>query len=297
MKQNFSLSLLALLLPVVAFSNEPSAFSAGDMNAPNPYGLTSSEKKILQSSQKVTEVKAELGSVSEQLEGMRSVIDGYNNKIARMDERMRQLADENAKLREYVEENRKIQSENQDKVKVVLGEMGTLIDSINKNAVTKEKFDQLANEVRGKGKVPNVATEPQKVIDTSKNDSKAKTLTSKEFAAKDSATLHQEADTLFSKKSYPQAKAIYTELLNRNYKPSKVNFNLGEISYNDKAYTGAIEHYKTSISLFDKAPYTPTLLYHTASSFEKLGKTKQAQSFYKALKDGYPDSPEAKKIK
>lgn len=294
MKQKFSLSLLTLLLPVVAFSNEPSAFSAGDMNAPNPYGLTSSEKKILQSSQKVTEVKAELGSVSEQLEGMRSVIDGYNNKIARMDERMRQLTEENAKLREYVEESRKIQSENQDKVKVVLGEMGTLIDSINKNAVTKEKFDQLANEVRGKGKV---ATEPQKVTDISKNDPKAKTLTTKEFATKDSATLLQEADDLFSKKSYPQAKALYTELLNRNYKPSKVNFNLGEISYNDKAYTSAIEHYKTSISLFDKAPYTPTLLYHTASSFEKLGKAKEAQSFYKALKDGYPDSPEAKKVK
>lgn len=296
MKQNFPLSLLTLLLPVVALANEPSAFSAGDMNAPNPYGLTSSEKKILQSSQKVTEVKAELGSVSEQLEGMRSVIDGYNNKIARMDERIRQLTDENAKLREYVEESRKIQTENQDKVKVVLGEMGTLIDSINKNAVTKEKFDQLANEVRGKGKAATVATEPSKV-EAQKNDPKVKTLTPKEFAAKDSATLLQEADDLFNKKSYPQAKAIYTELLNRNYKPSKVNYNLGEISYNDKAYTSAIEHYKTSISLFDKAPYTPTLLYHTASSFEKLGKTKEAQSFYKALKDGYPDSPEAKKVK
>ena len=26
-------------------------------------------------------------------------------------------------------------------------------------------------------------------------------------------------------------------------------------------------------------------------------KTKEAQSFYKALKEGYPDSPEAKKVK
>jgi len=289
MKKPISLSLAALLLPVVALTNEPSAFSAGDINSPNPYGLTSSEKKILQSNQKVSEVKAELGSVSEQLEGMRSVIDGYNNKVARMDEKMRTLEAENLKLREYLEDNRKIQADNQEKVKAVLGELGSLIDSINKNYVPKEKFEQLANEVRGKAKTGQNTTPSEA--------SKTKAVTPKELATKDSATLHKEADELYEKKSYAEAKVLYSELLNRNYKPAKVNFSLGEISFNQKSYTSAIEHYKTSISMFDKAAYTPTLLYHTASSFEKLGKTKEAQNFYKALKDGYPDSPEAKKIK
>lgn len=293
MKKPISISLAALLLPVVALTNEPSAFSAGDINSPNPYGLTSSEKKILQSNQKVSEVKAELGTVAEQLEGMRSVIDGYNNKIAKMDEKMRQLEAENTKLKEYLEENRKIQADNQDKVKAVLSELGSLIDSINKNYVHKDKFEQLANEVRGKSKagatIPSEATKPA--------DSKVKTPTPKELASKDSATLNKEADELYTKKAYAEAKTLYAELLNRNYKPAKVNFNLGEIAYEQKSYTSAIEHYKTSISMFDKAAYTPTLLLHTASSFEKLGKTKEAQNFYKALKEGYPDSPEAKKIK
>ena len=295
MKKPISLSLAALLLPVVALSNEPSAFSAGDINSPNPYGLTSSEKKILQSNQKVSEVKAELGTVSEQLEGMRSVIDGYNNKIARMDEKMRVLEAENTKLKEYVEENRKIQADNQEKIKAVLGELGSLIDSINKNYVPKEKFEQLANEVRGKAKAGTTpaATETSKATP----DTKVKAPTPKELAAKDSATLNKEADDLYAKKSFAEAKVLYTELLNRNYKPAKVNFNLGEIAYDQKSYTAAIEHYKTSISMFDKAAYTPTLLYHTASSFEKLGKAKEAQGFYKALKDSYPDSPEAKKVK
>ena len=54
---------------------------------------------------------------------------------------------------------------------------------------------------------------------------------------------------------------------------------------------------EASIALFDKAAYTPTLLYLTGASFEKLGKTKEAQGFYKALKENYPDSPEAKKVK
>lgn len=293
MKKPISLSLAALLLPVVALTNEPSAFSAGDINSPNPYGLTSSEKKILQSNQKVSEVKAELGTVSEQLEGMRSIIDGYNNKIAKMDEKMRTLEAENVKLKEYLEDNRKIQADNQEKVKAVLSELGSLIDSINKNYVPKDKFEQLANEVRGKGKTNTTAT-PEVSKAT---DSKVKAPTAKELALKDSATLSKEADDLYTKKSFAEAKVLYTELLNRNYKPAKINFNLGEIAYDQKSYTSAIEHYKMSISLFDKATYTPTLLLHTASSFEKLGKTKEAQNFYKALKEGYPDSPEAKKIK
>ena len=299
MKKTFSFSLVALLLlPVAVLSNEPSAFSAGDLNSPSPYGLTSNEKKILQTTQ----------ANSEQYEGMRSILDGYNSKIARMDERIRQLSEENTKLREYAEESRKVQMENQEKVKAVLAEMGTLIDSINKNSVSKEKFDQLASEVRGKGK-----TSPSTATDSSKTDPKAKqpasttttgTTTSassvstpKELASKDSAALLQEAEASLSKKSYAQAKVIYAELLKRNYKPAKVNFDLGEIAYEEKSYKGAIEYYKTSIDLFDKAPYTPSLLYHTGSSFEKLGKTKEAQNFYKALKDGYPNSPEAKKVK
>jgi len=271
---------MALLLPVVALSNEPSAFSAGDVNSPNPYGLTTNEKKILQSNQKVSEVKAELGSVTEQLEGMRSVIDGYNTKIAKMDERMR-------KLEEYVEENRKIQEENQEKVKAVLSELGSLIDSINKNYVPKAQFDKLAAELKG----AKASTTP------SKNDDKLKTPTPKELASKDSATLMKEADELFMKTSYTEAQVRYDELLKRNYKPAKINFNLGEIAYNQKSYSSAIEYYKSSIALFDKAAYTPTLLFHTGSSFDKLGKKKEAQNFYKALKEGYPDSPEAKKVK
>lgn len=283
MKRNFPLSLVALLLPALALSNEPSAFSAGDLNSQNPYGLTSSEKKIYQSNQVV---KAELGSVAEQLEGIRSVIDGYNAKIARTDEKIRQLEEENVKLKEYLEENRKIQADNQEKIKKAIGELGLLIDSINKNYVSKEKFDQLSSEVKGKASPSSKETKVPE-----------KTTPSKALSAKDSATLMKEAEELFEKKAYTESKKIYTELIARNYKPARANFVLGEIAYAQKSYSAAIEHYKTSIGLFDKAVYTPTLLYHTASSFEKLGKKSEARNFYKALKEGYPDSPEAKKVK
>ena len=291
-----------VLLPLAMLSNEPSAYGAGDLDSKAPYGLSSSEKKILQNNEKVANLSQSVGSVNEQYEGVRSIMDGYGNKIAKMDERIRllektndELKTENNQLKEYVAEGRKLQNDNQEKIKVVLGELSSLIDSINKNYVPKDKFDQLANEVRGKssGKVTTVTPDTTKK-ETAKD---SKPVASKELSTKDSATLIKEADDLYEKKSYNEAKTLYGELLNRNYKPAKVNFNLGEIAYTQKSYTSAIEHYKTSISLVEKAAYAPTLLFHTGSSFEKLSKNKEAQAFYKALKDTYPDSPEAKKIK
>ena len=314
-KQIFLFSIA--LLPIAALSSEPSAFgssdfSSGTSSSSSSYSNTVSvSDKKPQNSQRTPTIndsissnnsKVDLSNVSEQYEGIRSVMDSYATKIAKQDEKMRQLEEENKKLREYVEESRKIQIENQDKIKVVVGELGTLIDSINKNYVPKDKFDQLANEVRGgKGASSKVTTPPEA---TKKDATKetavttpSKVISAKELSTKDSATLMKEADEFYDKKSYTEAQALYNELLNRNYKPAKVNFNLGEISFSQKSYTTAIEHYKSSIALFDKAAYTPTLLYHTGASFEKLGKTKEAQGFYKALKENYPDSPEAKKVK
>lgn len=312
-KQIFLFSIA--LLPIAALSSEPSAFGSSDFSSgtssSSSYSNTVSvSDKKPQNSQRTPTIndsissnsKVDLSNVSEQYEGIRSVMDSYATKIAKQDEKMRQLEEENKKLREYVEESRKIQIENQDKIKVVVGELGTLIDSINKNYVPKDKFDQLANEVRGGKGAPSKVTTPPEA--TKKDATKetavttpSKVISAKELSTKDSATLMKEADEYYDKKSYTEAQALYNELLNRNYKPAKVNFNLGEISFSQKSYTTAIEHYKSSIALFDKAAYTPTLLYHTGASFEKLGKTKEAQGFYKALKENYPDSPEAKKVK
>lgn len=291
------------LLPLAVLSNEPSAFGSGNSNgATTPssnynYKITTSEKVIPHDTDSginkrqvsnAMNVESSTGK-TEEYEGVRSVVDGYSNKIAKMDERIRSLEKANEELsnqlKNYVEESRKLRTEDQEKIKVVLVELSSIVDSINKNYVSK---DQLDNKSASKTATPDA---------TKKDVSKEKPLSSKELSSKDSATLIKDADTLYEKKSFAEAKVIYDELLHRNYKPAKVNFNLGEIAYNQKSYAAAIEYYKTSISLFDKAAYTPTLLLNTASSFEKLGKNKEAQAFYKALKDGYPTSPEAKKAK
>jgi TolA-binding protein len=291
------------LLPLAVLSNEPSAFGGGNSSGATAsssnfnYKITTSEKVIphdidsgvnQRQSSSAVNVESSTGK-TEEYEGVRSVVDGYANKIAKMDERIRSLEKANEELsnqfKNYIDESRKLRTEDQEKIKVVLVELSSIVDSINKNYVSK---DQLNNKSASK----------TTTLDATKKDApKDKPLTSKELSSKDSATLIKDADTLYEKKSYGEAKVIYDELLHRNYKPAKVNFTLGEIAYNQKSYAAAIEYYKTSISLFDKAAYTPTLLLNTASSFEKLGKNKEAQAFYKALKDGYPTSPEAKKAK
>lgn len=311
MKKQF-LFFSTVLLPLAVLSNEPSAYGAGDSDVKSSYsGITSSEKKIFQnneksinSNQNFNSAKVENSNSNEQYEGVRSIMDGYGNKIAKMDERIRllektndELKTENNQLKEYAAESRKLRNDDQEKIKAVLSELSSLIDSINKNYVPKDKFDQLANEVRGKSSSKTTIPAPPPDATKKETPKDSKPVTSKELSTKDSATLVKEADDLYEKKSYNEAKVLYGELLNRNYKPAKVNFNLGEIAYTQKSYTSAIEHYKTSISLAEKTAYAPTLLYHTGSSFEKLSKNKEAQTFYKALKDTYPDSPEAKKVK
>jgi len=303
MKKQFFLFSIALL-PLVALSNEPSAYGGNDISSPSSstYSITSSENKVISETPKtiqpqneniVTDKVTSSSQNSEEYEGMRSVIDGYATKIAKQDERIRQLEEDYKKLQDYVQESRNIQNDNQEKVKAVVTELGSLIDSINKNYVPKDKFDQLANEVHN-GKTSSKTSTP----DVSKKEtSKEKSLSPKDLSKKDSATLLKEADTLYDKKAYADAQVLYGELMNRNYKPAKVSFTMGEISLAQKSYSAAIEQYKTSMALYDKASYTPTLLYHTGYAFEKLGKTKEAQNFYKALKTNYPNSPEAKKIK
>ena len=103
----------------------------------------------------------------------------------------------------------------------------------------------MANELKsGKNSPSKTSSAPE----VSKKDTQqeqvptpSKTISAKELSTKDSATLVKEADDFFDKKSYSEAQVLYSELLNRNYKPAKINFNLGEIAYSQKSYSSAIE--------------------------------------------------------
>jgi len=285
-----------LIVTCSLLANEPSVYGAGNLDSTSPYGLTSSEKHILKNSDKVKDlaqgvgsVKMKLSRINEEYEGLRSVTEAFGSKIAKTDkkifalqeklgtdnEKVVALQNEVAELKVYVNETRSLQDANQEKIKLVLGELSSLIDSINSNYVSKESFKELEMQITK--------------LKSSKKVSS--------MSGKSSATLLNEGVSLFKKKSYDEAELRFTQLIKKNYKPARSNFYMAEIAYFQKSYTKAIKHYKKSISLYDKADYMPTLLYHTGIAFSKLKKSTQATQFFDALKDGYPDSKEAKSLK
>ena len=287
--------IIWLIVTCSLLANEPSVYGAGNLDSANPYGLTSSEKHILKNTDKVKDlaqgvgsVKIKLSRINENYEGLRSVTEAFGSKIAKIDSKIRILEEnslgkdesfkalqqEVADLKVYVNESRTLQDANQDKIKLVLGELSSLIDSINNNYVSKKEFKKLEKKI-------------EKILSRKKVSL---------VSSKSGATLLKEGTKLFNKKSYNESKLRFTQLLKKNYKPARSNYYLGEIAYFQKAYSTAIEHYKKSISLYDKADYMPSLLYHTGISFSKLKKSSQATQFFDALKQSYPNSKEAKSL-
>lgn len=287
--------ILAALLMGVAFSvlnsQEVSVYGAGNLDSQSPYGLTNGEKQILQNrqlSQNVSDIDSSLSEAIERIEGLQSIIDGLNARIAKLEKRVNDLesggvsaADSNtsnseiAELRQYVEQSRAIQEANNQKITKALQDMGALIDKTN-------------------AKKPSQSDE-SKAKPSKSNDSEAQNEKSKpDFSKQKNADIANDAKKLFEEGKLQEAKDRFEYLISKDFRPAAANFYLGEISYQQKSYSNAIKYYQKSIELYDKADYTPKLLYHTAISFDKIKDTQSANRFYKALKLGYPESKEAK---
>jgi len=280
---------LIVLIPIVLFSAEPSVYGAGNLDSENPYGLSASEKKIVQNSKNVKSLEKQIkmmqlnyNQLQEKLDGTRSVTESISNKIGKIDSKisdvvgndnnksitLENLQSQIDELKQQLSDNITLQNQNQNKIKSVLDELSSLIDSINTNYVSKDEFNKLIKKRSRKESI----------------------------SGKNGSQLLREAEKFLKNKSYENAAIRYKKLVDIRYKPARSNFKLGEISYYQKKYNHAIVYYKKSIALYDKAAYIPTLLYHTGISLSKLKKNKEASSFFNALKSNYPTSKEAKSL-
>lgn len=287
-----SKNIAALVLGAALLNSaEISVFDAGNLDSSNPYGLTDSEKALLKNRQKVEnlsrnmgDVESSLSGIQERLEGLQSIVDGMNERMTRMERRINELemqilggeaGSQNSleALRKYSEETRAIQDANNQKITKALKDLGALIDKSNaaqSGNASKDASGAATKDASSANKAPSDFTK-QKVQD-----------------------IAVDAKKLFDSGKLDDAKERYEFLITKGHKPAAANFYLGEISYQQKAYNNAIKYYQQSIALYDKADYTPKLLYHTAISFDKINDKESANRFYKALKLGYPDSKEAK---
>ncbi len=297
MKKSILVVGLTTLVPLLLLSAEPSAFGAGDLNNPKPYGLTSNEKVILETKQKLHTIAVksnnqanEVDSLRERLDGLQSIIESLSRKAHNNKINLQKLQEQNSlksqnsdeyekRLSDVVQNN----TDSIEKTKLIVTEMSTLVDQINKDYVTKAEFNSLVRDVN---KFKELMAKELKHGTPS-------TVTSK----KSSADLYNEAKKLFDKKYYTKAIENYELLIKRKYKPAYAHYMIGEMNYRRKNYANALSYFKKSTALYSKASYMPTLMLHSAISMDKTGDKKHAKAFYKAIVSKYPQSKEAKEAK
>lgn len=284
-------SLLAsLLAAVVLQASEPSAFGAGDIDNPEPYGLTPAEKNILKNKKTLENVKKSsqkqattLGELSTRIDGMNSILEGLGETSHRTKIELVKLKEQQSKnsnktverlnlLEDTVAQNR----ENIEMLKNTMVELSQIIDGLNANVVTREEYNKLVDQINSFKK--NVTKEL-------KNDE-----SSNSYKSVSSPELAKDARKLYDQKYYTKSIPMYEELIARNYKPARAHYMIGEMWYYRKKYDEAIAYFKKSAQLYDKASYMPILMYHSAVAMSKTGDNANAKTFLRALLAKYPES-------
>ena len=276
MRLLFVFSLASCLL----LASEPSVFGAGNLNIPDPYGLTSEEKLILENKKEIQSVvqknniqSAKVETVTERLDGLQAVVEGLGQSVNEQKNTLSKLAESsssNEKFASSIAELQKQSStniENITQLKALLEELSHVVDSVNSSYVTKDEFSQLVKQLK--------MTLPVKAESNTKMDT---------------AALEKKAKASFDQQQYAEAQSYYEALIQKKVKVPESNFWIGESYFQRKEYKSAISYYKESASLNDKASYMPTLLLHTGNSMEKNGDVASAKAFYKATVSKYSGS-------
>ncbi|MBN2894694.1 MAG: tetratricopeptide repeat protein [Campylobacterales bacterium] len=276
-------------MPSLLFAAEPSAFGAGKLDSPNPYGLTETEKQILSTKKAIDTIEektfsqlSRVESIQERMDGLQSIVEGLNEKSQVQTLELKQLQSardmsESEMSQRFIKlEERIAVSEAQVvQIKTVLKELTQLIDAINTNYVTKDELNRLINDVN-------------QFKSTVGKSLKVGTASTVEGTSASSLEISNKAFAHYKKKEYDKAIALYTHLIQKNYKPARAHYMIGEIYYYKSEYAKALGYFKESAKLFDKADYMPTLMMHSAVCMEKTGDVENAKRFLEAIIANYP---------
>lgn len=297
--------LVATFFGATFLHAESSAFDAGNLTSDSPYGLSSNEKlfkeKLDSLVNNYAQVNASVNEAHEKIEGLQSTLEGINAQYSKSNSRLSQVEDsyteiENnftkqiQELKAYAEESRKIQEANNKQIKKVLAELSSLVDSINANYVSKDEFKNQSNLI-AVSQIENNNTIENNITN---DDQSLKQVAEAAWKKNTNNEIFDLAIKDLNANNFDTAREKLNYLLEKKHKSATVNFYLGELEYKQKNYSNAIVYYKKSSTISTKGSYFPKLLYHTAISLDKVGDTKSANGFYKALKTNYPNSPEAK---
>jgi TolA-binding protein len=283
------LLLSSFLLPLSLYA-EKSAFGAGDLNNPSPYGLTKAEKYILDNKETINDIegtvrknRSRIGSLEESLSGVKSIVEGLNQKGQNEKLELQSLKGSSEEMNQKIDDIIVRHDENIEQLKTVMGELSSLIDTINSRYVSKEEYNTLATEINS-FKL-EVAKQLKQISKGGSNP----------LDNKSNAQVAKDAKALFDKKRYADAIDHYEHLITKNYKPAAAHYYIGESYFQLNEYKNAVAYFKESAKRYSKASYMPNLMLHTAISLSKSKDEAGAEQFFQALIAKYPDSAEAKK--
>ncbi len=293
-------AFVTLFMPLFLSASEPSVFGAGNLNSPNPYGLTETEKHILSNKKTLSNIEkktfnqnSRVASIQERLDGLQTIVEGINeksqsNKIALKTLQTIQGTSKNERLErekqlfDNISANETSIRANEASIiqlKMVLTEFSAMIDTINSNYVSKEEFNAVIKDINAFKE--SVGKSFKKV--SSKNTTSA-------YPGMSKAEVAKKAKQLYDQKFYTKSIEHYTYLIKNNYKPARAHYMIAEMWYYRKDYKKAISYFKESARRYDKASYMPTLMMHTAVSMEKTGDIANAKAFLNALIASYPEN-------
>ena len=244
------------------YGYEPSVYGAGDIDSANPYGLTKTEKAVLENQKTLQMLYNTVKEQQRKIEGLTTVIEGQNKEILALKEGLTVVSNRPEPVKEDTNQTYSL-----------LLELGQMIDNINNTYVSR---DELKKVLAG--------SRPQVINSGSLENSNTRAIQG------NSADIYRKGVQLFSRGSYGASKENFLQALADSYKPASTNYYLGEIAYYTQNYKDAIAYYKQSASLYDKASYMAVLYLHTAISLDKSGEKEQAKGFFQYVIDNYPNT-------
>lgn len=308
-----------LVVASIAVAQEASVYEGS--NSSSPYGLNSSEKQILKNnasinslSSKVGDITSLVNSINSRLEGLESTYEGDSAKLNSTVKKVNELSQKLNVSSDLGSNTAPVSSgqgdaqlaETVNGLKAALSKLTTLVNKINSEYVSSSEFEknmqQFITREEFEALKKSLGVKTAQVTPTKTNDAKSSSVDTnlpiqpeikKNLNSEDKVKLLAEAKADYDSKKYDNALPKYEKLVEVNYKPAEGNFYLGQIWYMRKKYDLAITHFKKSAILNDKAAYMPTLLLHSAISFEATKDKDNAKSFYGTLVELYPDSSEA----
>ena len=311
-----------LVVTSLTAAQEVSVFDSSDSSSNSSNGLNSSEKHILKNQASISSLSSKMGDISTTLETIKTRLEGLestsegdsaklNSTAKKLDELIRNGSSDLGS-KNTTAANSQINDSQVGELKAAITKLSTLVNKINSEYVSSNELEKnmqqfvTREEFEAVKKAMGIKTSsvtPKTKLDTNSSgidvtDSTTPAISDKKLTTpEEKASFLKEAKTDFDSKKYEASTPKYEKLLEANYKPAEVNYYLAQNWYMRKKYDIAISYYKKSAILNDKAAYMPTLLLHSAISFEKTKDKENAKSFYSTLIDLYPNSSEAKEAK